>query len=97
MEIPVQHVAGAPLNDEQRKYLEGYFAGLTAHGVKFADVEPAPAAQNKVSLDDQIFEERVKHELHPLDAYGQILENAPPTNRRKRRTFSVSNGTAFFS
>ena len=76
MEIPVQHVAGAPLNDGQRKYLEGYFAGLAAHGVKFGDVEPAPAAQNKVSLDDQIFEERVKHELHPLDAYGQILENA---------------------
>ena len=74
--IPVQHIAGEPLNDEQRKYLEGYFAGLAAHGVKFGDVEPAPAMEKMVSLDDPIFEERVKHELHPLDAYDQILENA---------------------
>jgi ferredoxin-nitrite reductase len=76
MEIPVQHIAGDPLNDEQRKYLEGYFAGLAAHGVKFGDVEPVPASGKTVSLDDLIFEERVKHELHPLDAYNQILENA---------------------
>ena len=69
VDIPVQHIAGEPLNDEQRKYLEGYFAGLGAHGVKFGDVEPAPAAGKTVSLDDLIFEERVKHELHPLDAY----------------------------
>ena len=76
MEIPLQHIAGEPLNDEQLKYLEGYFAGLAAHGVKFGDVEPAPAAGKTVSLDDLTFEERVKHELHPLDAYDQILENA---------------------
>ena len=76
MEIPVQHIAGEPLNDEQQKYLEGYFAGLAAHGVKFGDVEPAAVARKTVSLDDLIFEERVKHELHPLDAYDQILENA---------------------
>jgi ferredoxin-nitrite reductase len=74
--IPVQHVNGAPLNDEQRKYLEGYFAGLASHGVLFGDVEAAHAADKKISLDDLIFEERVKHELHPLDAYDQILENA---------------------
>ena len=74
--LPVQHVNGEPLNDEQRKYLEGFFAGLATHGVSFGDVEPTPAAEKKVSLDDLIFEERVKHELHPLDAYDQILENA---------------------
>jgi ferredoxin-nitrite reductase len=74
-EIPIQHVNGDPLNDEQRKYLEGYFAGLAAHGVTFGDVQPA-TAEKKVSLDDLIFEERVKRELHPLDAYDQILENA---------------------
>ncbi|HZF01735.1 MAG TPA: NirA family protein [Methylomirabilota bacterium] len=76
MEIPVQHINGEPLNDEQRKYLEGFFAGLAAHGVSFGDVAPVPAAEKKISLDDLIFEERVKHELHPLDAYDQILENA---------------------
>src|SRR5580658_10297755 len=74
--IPVQHVNGEPLTGEQQKYLEGFFAGLAAHGVKFSDIEPAPAAEKKVSLDDLIFEERVKHELHPLDAYDQIIENA---------------------
>ncbi|MBW8865280.1 MAG: NirA family protein, partial [Verrucomicrobia bacterium] len=30
----------------------------------------------QASLDDLIFEERVKRELHPLDAYDQIVENA---------------------
>jgi len=75
-EIPIQHVNGDPLNDEQRKYLEGYFAGLAAHGVSFGDVSPTPAVAGKVSLDDLIFEERVKRELHPLDAYDQIVENA---------------------
>ncbi|MBI3870139.1 MAG: NirA family protein [Verrucomicrobia bacterium] len=75
-EIPVQHINGDPLNDDQRRYLEGFFAGLAAHGVRFGDVEPAPAPGKTVSRDDLIFEERVKHELHPLDAYDQITENA---------------------
>src|SRR5258708_4401348 len=75
-DIPVQHINGEPLNEEQRQYLEGYFAGLAARGLKFSDVEPAPAPEKKVSLEDLIFEERVKRELHPLDAYPQLLENA---------------------
>ena len=74
--IPLQHINGDPLNDEQRKYLEGYFTGLASHGVTFGDVESAPAVEKKASLDDLIFEERVKRELHPLDAYDQIVENA---------------------
>jgi ferredoxin-nitrite reductase len=76
MEIPVQHINGEPLNDEQRKYLDGFFAGLAAHGVSFGDVEATSAAEKKASLDDLIPEERIKRELHPLDAYPQILENA---------------------
>ncbi len=75
-EIPVQHVNGEPLNEIQRQYLDGYFSGLAASGLRFSDVEPLPAAGKKVSLEDLIFEERVKHELHPLDAYDQIIENA---------------------
>jgi len=75
-DIPVQHINGEPLNEEQRQYLEGYFAGLAARGLKFSDVEPAPAPEKKVSFEDLIFEERVKRELHPLDAYPQLLENA---------------------
>jgi len=76
MEIPVQHINGEPLSDEQRKYLDGFFAGLAAHGVTFGDVQAAPVGEKKVSLDDLIFEERVKRELHQLDAYDQIVENA---------------------
>ncbi len=75
-EIPVQHVNGEPLNAMQRQYLEGYFSGLAASGLRFSDVEPLPMPGRKVVLEDLIFEERVKHELHPLDAYDQILENA---------------------
>lgn len=76
IEIPVRHINGEPLNDQQRKYLEGFFTGLAAHGVRFTDSDPAPVAEKKISLDDLIFEERVKRELHPLDAYGQIAKNA---------------------
>ena len=74
--IPVQHVNGEPFNDEQRRYLEGFFAGLAARGMKFTDVEPAPQPEGRVSLDDLIFEERVKRELHPLESYPQLIENA---------------------
>jgi ferredoxin-nitrite reductase len=74
--IPVQHINGDALNEQQQKYLEGYFSGLAAHGVTFGDVAPTPVGAAKVSLDDLIFEERVKRELHPLDAFDQIVENA---------------------
>jgi len=74
--IPVRHLDGEPLSDEQRRYLDGFFAGLAARGLKFSDVEPVPAPEKKVSLEDLVFEERVKRELHPLDTYPQLLENA---------------------
>ena len=73
---PIQHLNGEPLNEEQQRYLDGFFAGLAARGLKFSDVEPSPTVEKKASLDDLIFEERVKRELHPLDAYEQIVENA---------------------
>src|ERR1039457_3917624 len=63
-------IASAGFTPEQKEYLAGLFAGAAARGQKFSDVEPAP--QN----EDLIFEERVKRELHPLDAYEQIVENA---------------------
>ncbi len=73
---PIQEINGEPLNDDQRQYLDGFFAGLTARGVKFSDVEADPVPEKTVSTADLIFEERVKRELHPLDAYPQLLENA---------------------
>jgi len=57
---------------EQKEYLTGLFAGIAARGERFSDVEPAPPLKSQ----NLIFEERVKRELHPLDAYEQILENA---------------------
>jgi len=59
----------AGFNAEQKEYLAGLFAGVAARGKTFADVEPAPR-------EDEIAEERIKRELHPLDAYEQIVENA---------------------
>src|SRR5436190_3180713 len=74
--LPIEHVNGGPLTEEQRQYLSGFFAGVAARGFRFADVEPSPCAEKQALLGDLIFEERVKRELHPLDAYPQILENA---------------------
>ncbi len=73
---PINSINGAPLAPEQTNYLSGFFAGLEARGLRFGDVEAAPRTGKTVSLDDLIFEERVKRELHPLDTYPQILENA---------------------
>ena len=64
-------LAAAPFTPEQKEYLSGLFAGVAARGKTFADVEPSPAAR-----EDLIAEERIKRELHPLDAYGQLVENA---------------------
>jgi ferredoxin-nitrite reductase len=74
--LPIQDIKGQPLTQAQREYLEGFFAGLAARGVRFSDVEPAPVKEQKTVAEDLIFEERVKGELHPLDAYPQLLENA---------------------
>src|ERR1700704_6137874 len=65
-------LTGAGFSSEQKEYLTGLFAGIAARGQRFSDVEPSPGPKN----DDLIFEERVKRELHPLDAFGQIIENA---------------------
>jgi ferredoxin-nitrite reductase len=63
-------ITAAGFTPEQKEYLTGLFAGAAARGQRFSDVEPAP------KHEDLIFEERVKRELHPLDAYDQIIENA---------------------
>jgi ferredoxin-nitrite reductase len=63
-------IKSAGFTPEQKEYLSGLFAGVSARGQEFSDIEPAP------THEDLIFEERVKRELHPLDAYEQIVENA---------------------
>ena len=64
-------IASAGFNAEQKEYLSGLFAGVAARGQRFSDLEPAPAPK-----EDLILEERIKRELHPLDAYEQLIENA---------------------
>src|SRR5688572_26149657 len=76
MTLPISSVAGSPLSPEQTNYLTGFFAGVAARGQRFSDVEGAPAVEKTVSHEDLIFEERVKRELHPLDAYPVLLDYA---------------------
>jgi ferredoxin-nitrite reductase len=74
--LPIDQVNGEPLTADQRHYLTGYFAGVAARGFRFSDVEAAPPSAGPVPLDDLVAEERIKRELHPLDAYQQLLDNA---------------------
>jgi ferredoxin-nitrite reductase len=68
---PLQNAGFSP---EQKEYLAGLFAGVAVRGTKFSDVEPTPGKATQA--EELIFEERVKRELHPLDAYEQIIQNA---------------------
>jgi ferredoxin-nitrite reductase len=74
LSLPFDAVQGTPLSPEQSNYLTGFFAGIAARGLRFSDVSPLPVPA--VSQGDLIFEERVKRELHPLDAYPQLLDLA---------------------
>src|SRR4051812_12846304 len=74
--LPIDAVNGQPLSTEQAQYLTGFFAGVAARGQRFTDVEAGPATGPTVSHEDLIFEERVKRELHPLDAYPVLLDYA---------------------
>jgi ferredoxin-nitrite reductase len=73
-------VAAQPIGEdfsaEQKRYLEGFFAGIAAGGVTFGDLAPAPAAPAGPSLDDLTKEERIKRELHPFDAIEQLVLDA---------------------
>ena len=39
--FPIEQVNGAPLTDEQRQYLTGFFAGIAARGFAFTDADAA--------------------------------------------------------
>ncbi len=76
MSTLVSPPSGTPFSGEQKEYLAGFFAGVSQRGMRFSDAGPVTTEAPPPSLEDLIFEERVKRELHPLEAYGQILENA---------------------
>ena len=71
--LPFETINGERLTPEQRSYLDGIFAGLRNRGVTFSDAVPNPVAPKS---EDLIAEERIKRELHPLDAYGLLLDDA---------------------
>lgn len=77
--LPFTEVAGHKLDSVQTAYLDGLFSGLRNRGFAFDDMMPNPAAapsSGHAAAGDLIFEERVKRELHPLDAYDVLLEHA---------------------
>jgi ferredoxin-nitrite reductase len=62
---------------EQKEFLEGFFSGKNFRGVAFRDVESTPkTAEEKKPDAELIFEERIKRELHPLDAYSLLTDHA---------------------
>jgi ferredoxin-nitrite reductase len=70
-------INGEPLTAEQKQYLTGFFAGMEARGIRFSDIAPLPAgALPAQDPNELILEERIKRELHPLDAYPRLLEYA---------------------
>lgn len=71
--VPFDSIAGETLSSEQASYLEGIFAGLRNRGVSFAEAAPNPVT---APAGDLIAEERIKRELHPLDAYALLVEDA---------------------
>ena len=77
---PITEIGGQRLSEEQTAYLDGFFSGLGNRGLSFTDAAPNPAAQpgalGSPKPEEWIAEERIKRELHPLDAYPLLLQHA---------------------
>ena len=74
--LPIPTINGESFTPEQANYLNGFFAGIAARGSRFSDAEALPQVEKPLSYEDLIFEERVKKELHPLDAYQQLVDHS---------------------
>ena len=76
-QLPFESINGDKLSAEQKYYLDGIFAGLRNRGVSFSDILPNPITTSRgPDLESLIAEERIKRELHPLDAYASLLDDA---------------------
>ena len=81
-EFPFETIAGEQITAEQKQYLSGFFAGTAARGLSFGDmmsvgtIYGVPLGGGTSDSEDLIFEEKVKRELHPLDAYPVLLQHA---------------------
>ena len=92
--VALTEIKGERLNDEQKAYLEGLFAGMRNRGLSFEDVEPDPTKPvESTDTENLIFEERVKRDLHPLDAYESLLEDAA-ANRAPCGRLEMAEGQA---
>jgi len=69
--------SAADFSPEQKRYLEGFFAGVAAQGVTFGEVAAqAVQADGGVAWEDLTKEERIKRELNPLDATEELILKA---------------------
>jgi ferredoxin-nitrite reductase len=66
----------AAFSDQQKRYLEGFFAGVAASGISFNDLAATPAPGAGPALDDLTKEERIKREMNPFDAMEQLVLDA---------------------
>jgi len=73
--IQIREIQGQPLNSEQTHYLSGFFSGLAAQGVTFAEAVATAPKESEDALP-LITEERIKREENPLESYYKIVENA---------------------
>jgi ferredoxin-nitrite reductase len=79
MTIVSQLSTTGDFSSEQKRYLEGFFAGVAAQGVTFGDVAGASVkVEEKVGVnwEDLTKEERIKRELNPLDATEELILKA---------------------
>lgn len=78
--LAIDEINGDKLNAEQKSYLDGFFSGLRNRGFAFDGLYPDPVAAESrgpsADLENQTAEERIKREMHPLDAYSSLLEDA---------------------
>lgn len=91
-----RQTAAQDFTEEQKGYIKGFVHGLQAVGpvvvragqpVSFRDVEPDPVrARRHAGHGDGklILEERIKHELHPLDSWEMLLDHARENKRPEK-------------
>ena len=72
----LSQIAPEPFDASQREYLSGFFAGVEQRATVFANFIQPNETQEEDEEQLLIPEERMKQDLHPLDAYYKIVENA---------------------
>lgn len=77
--MPSTLASNGDFSAEQKRYLEGFFAGVAAQGVTFGDLAGSTMPVEEKSgaaWEDLTKEERIKRELNPLDATEELILKA---------------------